>query len=282
MDKPKVAVTGASGFIASYLPRRFEVVPIPRNLEGKRLREFLKREEVKGVINLAGESIFGRWTKRKKQRMWQSRVYTTRRVVEAVNSLPQIGFFISVSGTTLYPNNLLCDESCTRLEWNRFLSQLIERWEQEAFRCNKPTAVVRLGVVLGKGGGFWQKVEKGLKWGVFPVVGSGKNWCSYIDVEEVVEIFHFLMEEKVIGLFNGTTPNPVQFYQIGEKYAQLTKKRIRILQISPSLLRPLLGELVDEVLLSSPKVYPKHLIEKGYTFRYPSIENILEKLVSSS
>jgi NAD dependent epimerase/dehydratase family enzyme len=93
MSKPKVAVTGASGFIGAYLPRQFEVVPIPRQLEGKDLREFLKNSGVKGVINLAGESIFGRWNKRKKQRIWQSRVYTTRKIVEAINTLPQIGFF---------------------------------------------------------------------------------------------------------------------------------------------------------------------------------------------
>jgi uncharacterized protein (TIGR01777 family) len=279
MSKPKVAVTGASGFIGAYLPRQFEVVPIPRQLEGKDLREFLKNSGVKGVINLAGESIFGRWNKRKKQRIWQSRVYTTRKIVEAINTLPQIGFFISVSGTSLYPDNLPCDESCTRLEWSRFLSQLIERWEQEAFRCNKPTAVVRLGVVLGKDGGFWKRVELPLKMGFYPVVGSGKQWFSYIYVEELINIFRFIFEEKLIGVFNGTTPNPVRIGEVGKIYGEITGKKIRTINIPPSILRPFLGELVDEVLLASPQVIPKHLIEKGYTFRYPSLEDILKTLV---
>jgi NAD dependent epimerase/dehydratase family enzyme len=136
-----------------------------------------------------------------------------------------------------------------------------------------------LGVVLGKDGGFWKRVELPLKMGFYPVVGSGKQWFSYIYVEELINIFRFIFEEKLIGVFNGTTPNPVRIGEVGKIYGEITGKKIRTINIPPSILRPFLGELVDEVLLASPQVIPKHLIEKGYTFRYPSLEDILKTLV---
>ena len=276
--KPRVAVTGASGFIGSHLGEAFDVVQIPRGLEVPQLVRLLKRKEVQGVINLAGAPIFGLWTPLRKRKILKSRIETTRRIVEAINQLPQIEHFISVSGIGIYPPNRECGEECPQLNRNSFLGQVAEQWEREAFQCNKPTAVVRLGVVFGEKG-ILPLLYRSFKARIVPIVGNGENWLSYISVYEVVKIFRFLFEIRGVGVYNGTTPYPVQFREVLDTMEELTGLHPLRLQIPPILLRWFLGGLVDEVLHDSHRVLPNHLLEKGYRFDYPKIRDVIEPFI---
>jgi NAD dependent epimerase/dehydratase family enzyme len=141
----KIALTGASGFIGSYLKNYFpDFVIINRNDTEKEI--FKKLKDVDLVFNLAGATILKRWSKNYKKVLFSSRIETTKKLVKVINK-SNIKHFISTSAIGIYPDNAPCDEYC-KITADDFLGKLAEVWEKEAKNCNKPTTIVRLGVVL--------------------------------------------------------------------------------------------------------------------------------------
>ena len=173
MNQPHtIALTGANGFIGKQLQQAFDrVVVIHRDDSVDTLLQ--KLEGVDTVINLAGAPIIRCWSENYKRTLYESRVLTTRKLVEAIDR-SDVGYFISTSAIGIYPNRQACDESCT-VYADDFLAKLCGDWEAEALRCTKLTAIVRLGVVLGKEGGALQKMLL-----PFRVKGSGDNDNSRI------------------------------------------------------------------------------------------------------
>jgi len=273
----KIGVTGSSGFIGSYLLKRFNSIPIPRTYSKEQIAKLLEREGINLVVNLAGKSIFGRWNSRFRREILSSRLQTTQKIVWAVDRVEEVKMFISVSGTAIYPENRECGEECGEMG-KGFLADVVKEWEKTALQAQKPTAILRLGVVLGQSGGFLERINRGVKLGVVPIIGDGNNFISYIHIEEVARVIQFLFEDGEIGVFNLTTPNPVQFSKILTTIEQVTGRRFWTPKIPPSIARFLLGKVVDEVFISSQKVYPHRLLDNGYRFQYPTIESVISSL----
>ncbi len=134
MKHKKIALTGASGFVGKEIQKYFsDTVIIKRNDNEAEIMS--KLQDVDVVINLAGASIVKRWSKAYKKILYSSRIETTKRVVSAINR-SNVSYFISTSAIGIYPNDITCDETCTKSD-NGFLGTLCEAWEAEANKCTK-------------------------------------------------------------------------------------------------------------------------------------------------
>jgi uncharacterized protein len=293
-------ITGASGFIGSKLVERLGPSHDLKLLTRRRPREagFGKKQWIfwepgtagewescvdgaDGIINLAGEPIANkRWSSEQKDRIRSSRVNTTRALVRAIaKAKGKPKFLISGSAVGYYgPRG---DEPLTENSpaGAGFLADVCREWEDEAMQAQNHgvrVALLRTGIVLGKGGGALAKMVKPFKLFAGGYLGSGKQWMPWIHVEDEVGLIQFLMEkENAAGAFNATAPNPVTM----EEFCQALARALNRPSWAPvpgSVLTLLLGEMA-EMLLTGQRALPKAAQELGYSFRYP---NILEALRS--
>lgn len=270
----QIAITGASGFIGMELARTFEhIVPILRHDDETTILE--KLEGVDVVINLAGAPIIKRWSEPYKQTLIDSRIETTKHLVKAINQ-SSVSHFISTSAIGYYPDDLHCDERCKE-PGSDFLANLAYRWEHEAHQCNKPTAILRFGVVLGKNGGALKQMLTPFSLGVGGTIGFGRMMTSWIDIEDLMRIYRFVIEKKLAGTFNAVSPNPISNYTLTKTLGKVLH-RPTVLPIPEFVLKLMYGEAAA-VLTSSKIIYPKTLIDAGFTFAYDDIEASLEHLI---
>lgn len=271
----KVALTGASGFVGSHLINQFDDhIIIERSDNEEMILEKLKDVEV--VFNLAGAPIIKRWSESYKSLLISSRVDTTKKLVSAINK-SDVKHFISTSAIGAYPDDAPFDESYSEYG-DDFLASLTHIWEAEANKCNKPTAIVRFGVILGKDGGALSQMIPPFKMGVGGVIGNGKMMMSWIDVDDLVGIYSYITKHKLIGVFNATSPNPVSNYEFTKALGSLLH-RPTIIPLPEFVLKILFGE-GSTVLTGSKEVYPKALQDAGFTFQYKTIRDSLEHILS--
>ena len=270
----KIALTGASGFIGSHIRKNFgDIVVIDRNDTVAEIQAKLK--DVHAVINLAGAPIIKRWTKSYKDILISSRIGTTKRLVQAINS-SNVSHFISTSATGIYPDDIECDESCTTLSQD-FLGRLAQDWEREALKCEKLTTILRFGVVLGKEGGALKKMLLPFRLGLGGPIGDGSMVMSWIDIHDLMEMYRFLLERGEGGVFNAVSPNPVTNREFTKVLARVLK-RPAILPVPRLVLRLLYGQSAS-VLTASKIVYPRKFLELGFAFSYPTVEKSMRHLL---
>ncbi len=271
----KVALTGASGFVGTALQERFkDCVIIDRNDDVSRI--IIKLEDVDVVINLAGAPIIKRWSDPYKKILLKSRIESTERLVEAINQ-SDVSHFISTSAIGIYPDNKKCDETCTEIA-DDFLGELAHKWEEEARLCEKPTTILRFGMILGKEGGALAQMLTPFKLGVGGIIGNGKMMTSWIDMDDLMGIYHFVIDQKLTGVFNAVSPNPVTNYVFTKTLGKVLH-RPTILPIPEFALRIMYGE-ASSVLTGSKEIYPTALQEKGFVFEYTDIEASLRHQLS--
>ena len=263
----RVALVGGKGFIGSNLSKEFSEVLI---IDKSNLSQIEMIKDCDVVINLAGATILKRWSENYKKELFSSRIDTTKKIVEIINN-SNVKYFISTSAIGIYPNNCSCDEN-SKLGDN-FLANLAKKWEEEALKCNKPTAILRLSVVLGKNGGAIKQMLLPFKLNLGGTIGRGCNFLSFIDIRDLIRIYKFLIEKRLTGIFNVSSPFYTTNYEFTKTLAKALNKKAPFI-IPPFILKFLYGEGA-EVLLSSQKVIPKRLIEAGFEFRYPTIEDSL-------
>jgi hypothetical protein len=267
----KIALTGASGFVGTVLQGHFkECVIIDRKDDTHMIVEKLKDVDV--VINLAGAPIIKRWSDPYKKILLNSRIESTERLVDAVNQ-SNVTHFISTSAIGIYPDNQKCDERCTEIA-DDFLGELAHKWEEEARLCKKPTTILRFGVILGKDGGALAQMLTPFKLGVGGIIGNGKMMTSWIDIEDLVRIYQFIIDQKLTGVFNAVSPNPVTNYVFTKTLGKVLG-RPTVLPIPEFALRIMYGE-ASSVLTGSKEIYPAALQEKGFVFEYADIETSLQ------
>ena len=243
------------------------------------------QESVKGhdcIINLAGKSLFSRWTPETKKLIRESRISTTRNIVDAIE--PARGKDVVLFNTSAVGyygfrgDEVLTEESPPG---DDFLAQVAVEWENEALRAEeKGTRVVitRFGIVLGeKGGALGQMVSIFRKYLGGPL-GSGKQWFSWIHMGDLVGAFVFLMAHpEISGPVNMTSPNPIR----NEELARALGKAMHRPSFLPApgfMLKLLLGEF-GSVLLEGQRVIPRKLLDNGYVFIYPEIDGALQSLI---
>lgn len=270
----KVAITGASGFVGTHLQKAFsENVHIHRNDTKEQIIEKLKGVDL--VINLAGAPIIKKWSEAYKKVLISSRVETTKTLVSAINQ-SEVKYFISTSAIGAYPDDGAYDETYTR-HADDFLGQLTKAWEETALQCHKPTAIVRFGIVLGADGGALKQMLLPFKLGVGGTVGDGRMMMSWVDIDDLVNVYKFLYEKNLQGVFNITAPHPVSNYEFTKALGSVLH-RPTIFPLPEFVLRIIYGEGAS-VLTGSKEVYPKKLLDNGFTFEYPTIKESLEHLL---
>ncbi len=265
----KVAIIGGSGFIGSFLQKEFKN---PLIIDSKNINELHKIKDMDIVINLAGATILKRWSEKYKKSLYSSRIETTKNIVKIIND-SNVKYFISTSAIGIYPNNCICDENSEFAD--NFLANLAKNWEKEALKCNKPTSILRLSVVIGNGGALKQMLFP-FKYGFGATIGRGCGYMSFIDIRDLVRIYKFLIDKKITGIFNASAPYPTTNYEFSINLAKIFNKKVPFI-IPPFFFKILYGEGA-EVLLSSQRVYPKKLMENGFEFKYPCIQESIKSI----
>jgi uncharacterized protein (TIGR01777 family) len=237
-------------------------------------------EGMDGVIHLAGENIGeGRWTSAKKTRIRDSRVKGTSLLCNSLSRCerkPRV--VLSASATGIYGNrgDELLDE--TSAHGTGFLADVCKEWEnatQPLRDAGVRVVQLRTAVVLSGSGGALAKMLTPFKMGAGGVVGPGTQYMSWIDIDDMVRALLFLMDnESVDGAYNLAAPNPVTNKDMTKKLARAVH-RPAVFPMPAVALRALLGEMADALLLSSARVYPKRLLEAGFEFEYPELEQCL-------
>lgn len=270
----KIAMSGASGFVANALRKVFtDVVVIERNDSVEAIVK--KLEGVYAVFNLAGAPIATRWNEAYKKVLYASRIETTKKLVSAINQ-SSVEHLISTSAVGIYPNNIKCDESCTL--GGDFLGRLATDWEKEAKKCTKRTTILRFGIVLGQNGGALEKMLPPFKLGLGGVIGDGKMMTSWIDIDDLVAIYQFVLDKKLEGVFNASSPNPVSNYVFTKTLGKVLGRPTWF--PLPAFIVKLIFSEGATVLLDSKEAHPKALLEKGFVFKYGDLETSLRKVLS--
>jgi uncharacterized protein (TIGR01777 family) len=295
----KVLITGASGLIGSALQRSFrekgyDLLLASRDepkddehIQWSVESGFAGPEKLEGldaVVHLAGESVNGlRWTDEKKKAIRDSRVLGTRNVVDAISKLknkPKV--LVAASAIGFYGER--GDEELTESSaaGDTFLADVSKQWEGEARRAEDAgirTVLLRTGIILSKDGGALGTMLLPFKMGVGGVVGSGKQWMSWISLDDHVEAINFAIENETIrGALNAVSPHPVTNEEFTKTMGEVLY-RPTFIPLPEFAVSMLMGEMGDELLLTSTKVIPRRLEDAGFQFKYPDLKAALEHAV---
>jgi len=235
------------------------------------------------VFNLAGEPVAeGRWNEAKRQRIRDSRVVGTRHLVDAIaasNQRPSV--LVSASAVGYYgdrPGEVL-DEASTCSDG--FLADVCVAWESEAIRAMElglRVVCLRIGVVLGRGGGAMGQMLTPFKFGVGGRLGNGKQYMPWIHLDDVVGLLlHGAKQDSVRGPMNGVAPGSCTNQEFTKALGRVLK-RPTILPVPAFGLRLALGGFAD-VLLESQQIVPRVAQETGYSFQYPQITDALAEVI---
>lgn len=287
--KRKIAIFGGSGFIGKelefyFLEKGDEVITYSRKARNWDPEiEYIDLSSLKGVdvvINLAGESIFGRWTKEKMARMRNSRLIPTAFLVKVLKNLPlPPKLYIGASAMGYYGNH--CTEALTEKSepGNDFLADLCLAWE----KCAQPLHEVmricfaRFGLVLGKGGAL-QKMVLPFKLGIGSEIGSGKQKISWIAVDDLTRAMeHVIFHEEIKGGINFTSPSTVSNHEFSVALAHAV--RMPVLFTVPQWVLHFLFKEGSVIYLSHLQVTPEVLMKSGFIFHYPTLELAFKKYI---
>jgi uncharacterized protein (TIGR01777 family) len=293
----RILVSGSSGLIGTALvpalkASGYEVVRLVRGASsgdgqiGWDPARTLSPESASGfdaVVHLAGESIVGRWTEDKKQRILESRVQGTRKLVEALamaRQRPRV--LISGSASGYYGDRgdeILLEDSPSG---QAFTSELCRQWEaatQVAVNAGIRTVQIRLGVVLSAAGGALKKMLPPFRMGVGGNMGSGRQWFSWVDMQDVIgAIQYILKKDGVQGAVNLASPKPVTNAEFTKVLASVLS-RPAIFPMPAFAARLVFGQMADELLLASQRLEPAKLLAGGYLFEKPDLRMALEGIL---
>jgi uncharacterized protein (TIGR01777 family) len=239
------------------------------------------------VIHLAGENIFAhRWSDTFKALLRDSRIKGTEHIVQALARKPTTAagspkVLVNASAIGYYGprGDEELDEDSSR--GNDFLAQLCVDWESAALSARDRgvrVAIVRVGVVLDKAGGALAKMLTPFKLGAGGPVGSGKQWMSWIHIDDLTDLFIFAAENAAAsGPLNGTAPQPVTNKDFGKALGRVLG-RPSFMPTPTFALRVMLGE-VAEVISTGQRVLPRKPLALGFTFKFPEIEAALRDVL---
>ncbi len=301
----RVLITGATGFVGRRLcdvlaVAGHELVALSRNPEAAKSvvpqlaaahtwdplagpASKAAFESIDAVVHLAGENVAGRWTARKMQAIRDTRELGTRYLVDSIaaaDSRPQV--LVSASAIGYYGDR--GDEELTEASGPGadFLAEVCRAWEQEARRVEDlgvRLVRLRIGVVVGAGGGALEAMLLPFKMGVGGPMGSGRQWWSWVHRDDLVAIIRLALENGSLeGTFNATSPRPTRQKEFGKVLGKALR-RPAFLPTPAFALKLALGGFSTE-LLASKRVRPARLQESGFEFQYAELEPALREALS--
>jgi uncharacterized protein len=280
-----VAITGASGFVGKHLAKRLAAEG--HTTRAVSLRAKLAPDVFAGcdaVVHLAGEPVAQRWTSAVKQRIRDSRVEGTRAVVAAIAaSERKPPVLVSASAVGYY--GLRGDEILTEASApsNDFLGDTSVAWEREALAAEKLGVRVvnpRIGVVLGSDGGALEKMLPPFRMGLGGRIASGKQWMSWIHIDDLVSLIVFAMTNANLrGPVNAVAAQPVTNAEFTQELAKALH-RPAIFPVPEFALKLLFGEMAS-ILIGGQRVVPQVALAAGFEFRYGSLGSALAALFGS-
>lgn len=291
--KMRVLIAGGSGLIGRALQMSLQdkghIVHCLERKQGAQFfwdpdARYLPQEHLVGhdvIINLSGQPILsGLWTKSQKEKIAQSRIQATKLLVDTINALkvkPKL--FISASATGFYGDTH--DEEVTEEspKGKGFLADVCEAWENEAKKVQGVrTCCFRIGLVLSSKGGALEKMLPIFRLGLGGRLGSGKQWMSWIAIDDLVNAFDFAMMHDIEGAVNIVSPVPVTNAMFTKALGAVLK-RPTWFTVPEWLLKGLLGEFAEETVLCSQKVVPQVLMQAGFQFQYKDLSQALSSQI---
>ncbi len=297
----KVVITGGSGFVGRHLSHylltaghtvtalgtrpthdrisheRYHYIPADTSQPGQ-WQDRVARAD--WIINLAGRTIFKRWTRKYKRQIYDSRILTTRNIVAALPD-PTPAVLISTSAVGYYGNGGEAELTEDSPSGKDFLADLVKDWEAEAHRATAKgarVAVARFGIVLGADGGALAKMVPAFRFFVGGPLGNGRQWFPWIHIEDLVRaLVYMATHNDLTGQFNMTAPHPVRNGDMALALGRVLG-RPALLAVPRFMLKVTMGELAG-VLLSSQRALPTHLLKAGFEFSYSKIDDALVDLV---
>jgi uncharacterized protein (TIGR01777 family) len=294
----KIALTGATGFIGEHLSQQLLAASHQLHFVGRRPPPALDGrffpwksthveppadafEGVDAVIHLAGEPVAQRWNEDVKRRIRDSRVIGTQRLVETLSRLnhrPRALIAASAVGYYGSRGDEILTESST--PGSDFLGRTCVEWENAvtaARDLDLRVAMIRIGIVLGTGGGALAKMLPPFRLGAGGRLGDGQQWMSWIHLEDLTGLFRFALVNDVSGPWNGTAPHPARNEGFTRQLAAALH-RPAIFPVPALALRALYGEMAD-ILLGGQRVLPQAAEAAGFPFRYPELKPALAAIL---
>lgn len=292
----RVAVTGASGLIGSVLvPALGEaghdvlrlvrrVARAPDEVEWNPVEGTIDAFAVEGVgavVHLAGVNIGQHWTSRVRREIRDSRVLGTRLVAEAVAGLDPRPALICASAVGYYGgqgDDLLTERSP---RGSGFLAELVEDWEQAADPAREAGARVvhlRQSPVLARDGGMLERMLLPFRLGLGGPIGGGRQWWSWVALDDVVSAYLFALEQPLEGRYNLSSPEPVRNAVFVRELGGALS-RLAVVPLPAFAVRLVWGEMGEEMLLGSQRVVPQALLADGFRFEHPELRPALEHVL---
>lgn len=299
----RVLVTGATGFVGHRLLEKLDSpVILSRNaakaeaaLKQYRVKAFgwdpmkgpppqAAFEGVDAVIHLAGDPVAeGRWTKAKKARIKDSREIGTRNLIDGLAALTRRpSVLVSASAVGIYGDR--GDEQLDERSrpGSGFLADVCAAWEREASRAAEVglrVAMIRIGIVLGPGGGALGKMLTPFKLGVGSPLGSGRQYMPWVHLDDLVEMLLFAAREGgVHGPLNGVAPHPVTNREFTKTLGKVLGRPTFMPSVPGFALKTMLGEFA-QVLLASQRVVPQAALAQGFAFKFAELEPALRDVL---
>ena len=297
----KILVTGGTGFIGKPLlhylmAKGTEIIVLTRDAAKKatannasvtyitNLSEIADSDKIDAIVNLAGEPLAAkRWSEQRKELFIASRIGTTRNLlalVERLHDKPHvlvngsaIGYYGPQDASELGEDADFVD--C-------FAHRLCQQWENEAQKFEPyglRVCCLRIGIVLGSHGGPLQELRKSFDFKIATQMGQGDQWMSWIHIEDLIRIIGLLLVSPDIdGPVNGTAPTPVTNREFCDIFSTIKQPLLKI-SLPAWLLRIIIGEMSDEVLVTGQRVIPRKLLDYGFNFQYPRLGDALKSLL---
>ena len=299
----RVLITGATGTIGSklvelchqkdwsvnYLTTRKEKIVSKDNYQGfywnpkQQEIDVNCLEDVDTIIHLVGASVAKKWTPDYKDEIYKSRTETTKLLYNTIKTGKYpVKKVVSASAIGVYPSSLTnyYDENYPEKS-HHFLGQVVQQWEEAVDRftfLNIDVTKLRIGIVLAENEGALPKMVKPIKMGVGAAFGYGKQWQSWIHIDDLVNMFVYVIEYNIKGIVNAVSPNPISNKELTKAIAKQLDKPLWLPNIPKAVLKLVLGDM-HEILFDSQRVSSKKIESLGFTFEHYNLKSALEDLV---
>ncbi len=240
-------------------------------------------EGVDSLIHLAGATVSKLWTKKYKQEILDSRLSTTQLLLESLKKTKhQVKTVVSASAVGVYSSSLeIIHKENDPAFPNSFMQKVVLDWEGTVDRFSDldiKVSKLRIGLVLAKDGGVLATLKIPTKFGIGAAFGNGKQWQSWIHVDDLASLFLRAASDKWVGVFNAVAPEVISQNQFIKQIAKSIKRPFFMPPIPKFLLQTLFGEM-STLVLNSHNVSAKKVQEKGFKYQFPTFQKACENLL---